>query len=65
MYAHYRPQGAAAEAGYRRLLRRTGDEEAEVIAREELGLDLGDVATWRKAMGGLADDVAAFEALVQ
>ncbi|MBM4392937.1 MAG: hypothetical protein FJ090_17565 [Deltaproteobacteria bacterium] len=65
VYAHYRPQGAAAEAGYRRLLRRTGDEEAEVIAREELGLDLGDVATWRKAMGGLADDVAAFEALVQ
>ncbi len=64
VYAHYRPLGAEAEAGYRRLLRRTGDDEAEVIAREELGLDLGDVATWRRAMGGLQADVEAFERAV-
>lgn len=64
VYEHYRPQGAAAEAGYRRLLARTGDDPAEVIAREELGLDLGDVATWRKAMTGILRDIDDFEAAV-
>ena len=61
VYEHYRPQGAAAEAGYRRLLSRTGDDAAELIAREELGLDLGDVATWRRAMTGILRDVDDFE----
>ncbi len=64
VYEAFRPQGAAAEAAYRRLLARTGDDDAETIAREELGLDLGDVATWRRAMAGVARDVEAFEAAV-
>ncbi len=61
VYEAFRPQGAGAEAAYRRLLARTGDDDAETIAREELGLDLGDVATWRRAMAGVARDVEAFE----
>lgn len=62
VYEAFRPQGPAAEAAYRRLLARTGDDDAETIAREELGLDLGDVATWRRALAGVLRDVDAFEA---
>ena len=61
VYEAFRPQGPAAEAAYRRLLARTGDDDAETIAREELGLDLGDVATWRRAVAGVWRDVDAFE----
>jgi len=64
VYEAFRPQGPAAEAAYRRLLARTGDDDAETIAREELGLDLGDVATWRRALAGVLRDVDAFEAAV-
>jgi pepF/M3 family oligoendopeptidase len=64
VYEAFRPQGAAAEAAYWRLLLRTGDDDAETIAREELGLDLGDVATWRRAIAGIARDVADYEAAV-
>lgn len=64
VYEAFRPQGAAAEAAYRRLLSRTGDDDAETIAREELGLDLGDVATWRRAIAGIERDVADYEAAV-
>lgn len=64
VYEHFRPQGAAAEAGYRRLLSRTGDDSAELIAQEELGLNLGSVETWRKAMGGILADVEAYEQVV-
>ncbi|GDX78964.1 oligoendopeptidase [Deltaproteobacteria bacterium] len=65
VYEAFRPQGAAAEAAYRRLLARTGDDDAETIAKEELGLDLGDVATWRRAMAGVVRDVEAFEGEVE
>lgn len=64
VYEAFRPQGPAAEAAYRRLLGRTGDDDAETIAREELGLDLGDVATWRRALAGVLRDVDAFERAV-
>lgn len=64
VYEHFRPLGAAGAPGYERLLARTGDEPAEVIAREELGLELGDVATWRKALGGVERDLVAFESIL-
>lgn len=65
VYEHFRPLGAQGAPGYKRLLARTGDEVAERIAKEELGLDLGDPATWMKAVAGVERDVVAFEALVQ
>lgn len=61
VYEHFRPLGAAGAPGYVRLLRRTGDEWAEPIARDELGMDLGEVSTWEKALTGVARDVEAFE----
>ncbi len=64
VYEHFRPLGAGGAPGYVRLLRRTGDEWAEPIARDELGMDLGDVATWEKALVGVARDVEEFERLV-
>ena len=64
VYEHFRPLGAAGAPGYERLLRRTGDEWAEPIAREELGLDLGDPETWMRAMAPVERDFAAFTALV-
>jgi pepF/M3 family oligoendopeptidase len=65
VYEHFRPQGAAGAPGYERLLRRTGDEWAEPIARDELGLDLGDPETWMRAMGPLRRDFDAFVSLVE
>lgn len=64
VYNHYRPLGAAGAPGYEQMLRRTGDEWAEPIAKAELGLDLGDPATWRRALAGVERDVDAFVALV-
>lgn len=64
VYEHFRPMGPAGAPGYAKLLRRTGDEPAEVIAKEELGLDLGDPETWMKAMGSARRDLAAFLELV-
>lgn len=65
VYEHFRPQGAAGAPGYERLLRRTGDEWAEPIAKGELGVDLGDPATWEAALGPVKRDFDAFVALVE
>ena len=64
VYEHFRAQGPAGAPGYERLLERTGDESAETIAMEELGLDLGDPEVWSRAMGMIHRDLAALEALV-
>ena len=63
VYEHFRPLGAAGAPGYERLLRRTGDEWAEPIARDELGVDLGDPETWMRALAPLRRDYDAFVAL--
>lgn len=65
VYEHFRPMGAEGAPGYERLLRRTGSEWAEPIARDELGVDLGDPETWKRALGGVERDLAQFERLVQ
>ena len=64
VYERFRPMGAAGLPGYADLLRRTGDAWAEPIARDALGLDLGDPATWMRALGPVERDFAAFEKLV-
>lgn len=64
VYEHFRPMGEAGAPGYERLLRRTGSEWAEPIARDELGLNLAEPATWSAALGGLERDLARYEALV-
>jgi oligoendopeptidase F len=64
VYGHFRPMGSAGMDGYVRLLARTGDTWAEPLAREELGLDLSDVATWERALAPVQRDFAAFERLV-
>lgn len=65
VYEHFRPQGAAGAPGYARLLRRTGDEWAEPIAKGELGVDLGDPATWERALAPVRRDFDALAALVE
>ncbi len=63
VYAQLRPLGPQGEAAWERLLARTGSESAEKIAKEELGLDLEDPATWlpgvRRLEPMLADYLAA------
>jgi pepF/M3 family oligoendopeptidase len=63
VYEHFAPQGPAGAPGYERLLARTGDESAEKIAREELGLDLSQPETWAKAMQGVERWLTALEGL--
>lgn len=65
VYEHFRPMGPDGAPGYERLLRRTGSEWAEPIAREELGVDLGDPETWKRALAGVERDLAQLERLVQ
>ena len=65
VYERFRPMGAAGLPGYADLLRRTGDAWAEPIARDALGLDLGDPETWMRALGPVERDFAAFEKLVE
>lgn len=64
VYEHFRPMGPAGAPGYERLLARTGDAWAEPIAKEELGLDLSDPATWALALRSVERDLVAFEAAV-
>lgn len=63
VFEHFREQGPAGAPGYERLLARTGDESAEKIAMEELGLDLGNPETWAKAMEGVGRWLGQLEEL--
>ncbi|MFZ5479384.1 MAG: M3 family metallopeptidase [Myxococcota bacterium] len=65
VYETFRPQGAAGLAGYERLLRRTGDEWAEPIARDELGVDLGEPDTWMRAIRPVERDFAALQTMIE
>lgn len=64
VYEHFRARGAEGAPLYEALLERTGDEPAEKIAAEALGLDLGDPEVWTQAMGMIRRDLDAFEALL-
>ena len=64
VYEFYKPQGRAGAPGYVGLLRRTGDEWAERVAADALGVELSDPETWTAALGGVKRDLAAFEKLV-
>jgi pepF/M3 family oligoendopeptidase len=64
VYAHFRPLGAAGLPAYAELLRLTGDAWAEPVAKAHLGAELGDVATWSRALEPIERDLAAFEAAV-
>lgn len=64
VYEHFRKLGPSGAPGYEKLLARTGDEQAEAIALDELGVDLGDPETWSRAMGMVRRDLDALEALV-
>jgi oligoendopeptidase F len=46
------------------LLRRTGWDDAEPLARDCLGLDLTRTETWDLAAAGIAEDLEAFLAEV-
>ncbi len=65
VYERFRPLGAAGAPGYEQLLRRTGDAWAEPIAKDELGVDLGDPETWMSALGPVKRDLDAFLAIVE
>lgn len=64
VYEFFRPQGRAGAPGYVNLLRRTGDEWAERIAADALGVELSDPATWSAAVRGVERDLQQFERLV-
>lgn len=50
---------------YVELLRQTGRGTVEEVARAALGVELGERGFWSAALDGAADDLAAFEALVE
>lgn len=62
VYAQARAEGPSFQATYTALLRRTGTDHAEPLARDVLGLDLTDPDTWWQAIAPLEDDLAAYEA---
>jgi len=61
VYARARQEGPAFHGAYCELLRRTGSEWAEPLARDVLGLDLTDPETWWGAISPLVGDLEAFE----
>ncbi len=61
VYARARAQGPSFQSTYTELLRRTGTDHAEPLARDLLGLDLTDPDCWWQAIAPLEDDLAAFE----
>ncbi len=62
----YRQVRASGDhSAYVELLRRTGWDDSEPLAREALGLDLEEASTWRIGVKGLEDDLDAFLAEIQ
>jgi oligoendopeptidase F len=65
LYAAAREAGAAAFAPrYDHALRLTGYHTCEEVAREALGVDLGQPDFWQSALDLIAADVAEFERVV-
>jgi len=63
LYARFRKVGPDFAADYRRLLRLTGQAQAEDVARAA-GFDIEQAAFWQESMAVIADRVRDFEALV-
>ncbi len=60
--ARFRAEGACFLAQYERLLRATGGDTAEGVARAVLGVDLEAPAFWHAAIDLLEGDLARYEA---
>jgi oligoendopeptidase F len=63
LFARARKEGAEFLDRYRALLRRTGSEPAEEVARQGLGVDLGRPDFWNECIALVEADCRAFEAL--
>ena len=61
VYAHARKEGPAFFAQYEELLRRSGRDTAENIAREALGVDLEGSQFWLDSIALVEDDLRGFE----
>ncbi len=62
VFARARAAGPDFRATYTRLLRATGSATAEEVAREVLGVELGEPDFWHAALDDVARDLDAFEA---
>ncbi|MCB9662995.1 MAG: M3 family oligoendopeptidase [Alphaproteobacteria bacterium] len=60
IYARWKAEGDAFLATYERLLRATGTGTAEQVARDTLGVDLGDPDFWAQAIRSLEPDLEAY-----
>ena len=62
VYARAADEGAAFLPTYEKLLRATGRDTAENVARNVLGVDLESVDFWRESIGLIESDLERFEA---
>jgi oligoendopeptidase F len=60
IFARARAEGPDFLPRFERLLRRTGTDAAETVAREELGMDLGETAFWDQAIDLVDQDLSRF-----
>ncbi len=65
LYARVKREGPGFHDRVVELLRRSGYERAEPLARDVLGIDLADPDAWVEGWAPLEEDLAAFEALVR
>lgn len=64
LYARSKAEGRSFHPVVVEVLRRSGWDDAEPLARELLGIDLGDPDVWTEGWAPLVDDLAELEALV-
>jgi oligoendopeptidase F len=64
VYARARREGPAFLPRYRDLLRRTGGDSCEGVARQALGVDLGEPDFWLESLDLVQRDLERFEKLL-
>lgn len=64
IFARAKAEGPAFLSRYEALLRRTGSDTAENVAREALGVDLQQPDFWNASIDGIEADFARFESAV-
>ncbi|MCB9760158.1 MAG: oligoendopeptidase [Alphaproteobacteria bacterium] len=65
VYQRARAEGSSSHPSYVALLRRTGWDDAEPLARDLLGVDLTRPEAWLEGAAPLLEDLEAFERLAQ
>ena len=63
IYARFREEGPSFLERYEDLLRRTGSDSPENIAKESLGVDLESISFWMESISAVEKELACFEDL--